>query len=194
MRLLHYTVAAILLVAIELPLAGCAERHQVTGPATGVAVQSGSEGRQGEPVKQADEHGLPAAKASPAKEKGVMTKVDESKAVAKASGLNRSVSMPSGKPPEPSIGIDELVERLKQTDAIGFLTKLTIRSDVLEFKSTVESYQKNGAFKKNLEMLRGRFDGLLLKILALLEDDPKLSRDIYTARDSIWKTLVEVKS
>jgi hypothetical protein len=94
----------------------------------------------------------------------------------------------------PEINMEQLIERLKKTEAIGFLTKLVIRSDVLDFKQSVESHRKRGVFEANAEKLRGYFNGLLLKILALLERDPTLSRDIHLARESIWKSFVEVKS
>ena len=96
------------------------------------------------------------------------------------------------KPPE--ISMEQLIERLKMTESIGFLTKLAIRSDVLDFKQSVESHRKRGVFEANAKMLREYFNGLLLKILALLERDPTLSRDIHLARESIWKSLVEAKS
>ncbi len=96
------------------------------------------------------------------------------------------------KPPE--LGLEQLVERLKKTKAIGFLTKLAIRSDVLDFKKSVESYRKRGTFGENTGMLKDRFNGLMLKILTLLERDQTLSRDVHLARESIWKSLVEVKS
>jgi hypothetical protein len=92
------------------------------------------------------------------------------------------------------LDLEQLVARLKKTEAIGFLTKLAIRSDVLDFRKSVESYRKRKSFEENAEMLRGHFNGLLLKILALLEHDPVLSRDIHLARESIWKSFVEVKS
>ncbi len=94
----------------------------------------------------------------------------------------------------PEINLEQLVGRLKETKAIGFLTKLAIRSDVFDFRDTVESYRKKKAFEANAEMLKGRFDGLLLKIMTLLERDPDLSKDIHLARDSIWKSFVEVQS
>lgn len=94
----------------------------------------------------------------------------------------------------PELGLEQLVARLKQTEAIGFFTKLAIRSDVFDFKESVETYRKREMFEENAELLRGRFNGLMLKILALLDSDPALSRDIHLARDSIWKSLVEVKS
>jgi len=94
----------------------------------------------------------------------------------------------------PEITMEQLVERLKATEAIGLFTKLAIRSDVIDFKKSIESFRKRAAFEKNAKMLKSRFDGLLLKILALLERDPVLSKDIHLARESIWKSLVEVKS
>jgi len=92
------------------------------------------------------------------------------------------------------ISLESLVERLKNSDAIGFLTKLAIRSDVLDFQALVASHRKMGTFEENRELLRSRFDGLVLKILALLARDPELSREIYLARGSIWKSLIGVKS
>jgi len=94
----------------------------------------------------------------------------------------------------PELGLEQLVERLKKTEAIGFFTKLAIRSDVLDFQQSVESYRKKKTFNEHTKILRDRFNGLLLKILALLDRDPVLSRDIHRARDSIWISLVEVKS
>ena len=97
-------------------------------------------------------------------------------------------------PATPKISLDELVERLKATEAIGVLTKLTIRSDVMDFKASVDSYRKKGKLEQYIDRLRDHFDGLLLKIMALLERDPDLSRDIQMARESIWKSLVEATS
>ncbi len=85
--------------------------------------------------------------------------------------------------------MDVLIERLKQTDAIGVFTKLAIRSDALDMMAMVKAYRRHLA-KYSLKELRARFNGLLLKVLALLNDDPKLSRDIYLARECIWKSLL----
>jgi len=92
------------------------------------------------------------------------------------------------------ISLDELVERLKKTEAIGMFTKLTIRSDVLDLKESIDSYRKKGELERYVGHLRDHFDGLLLKIITLLQRDPELSRDIHLARESIWKSLVEAKS
>ena len=92
-----------------------------------------------------------------------------------------------------SISMDELIERLKGTNAIGFFTKLAIRSDVVGFQNKVKAMRKNNQLKDKVETIKASFNGLLLKIMTLLEKDPNLSKDIYLARDSILKSLLEVQ-
>jgi len=92
------------------------------------------------------------------------------------------------------LDMDMLVERLKQTRAIGFFTKLAIRNDVMDLIVLIDNYRKKSVLGSKLDDVRARFDGLFLKIVALLEDDPDLSRDIYLARERIWKSLLEVKA
>ncbi|MDQ6968490.1 MAG: hypothetical protein Q9M14_07405 [Mariprofundaceae bacterium] len=91
------------------------------------------------------------------------------------------------------ISMDELIERLKGTKAIGFFTKLAIRSDVIGFQDKVETMRKNNQLKDKMENIKANFNGLLLKIMALLEKDPDLSKEIYLARHSILKSLLEVQ-
>ena len=86
-----------------------------------------------------------------------------------------------------------LIARLKATPAIGFFSKLAIRSEALDLLDMVKAYRRHAA-AYSLQELRARFDGLVLKILALLDGDPKLARDIYLARERIWKSLMEVKA
>jgi len=92
------------------------------------------------------------------------------------------------------LDMDILVERLKQTKAIGFFTKLAIRNDVMDLLALIDTYRKKSLLDARLNDIRARYDGLFLKIVALLEDDPDLSRDIYLARERIWKSLLEVKA
>jgi len=93
-----------------------------------------------------------------------------------------------------SISMDELVEHLKETKAIGFFTKLAIRSDVIGFQDEVQKMRKKNQLKEKMGSVKASFDGLLLKIMALLEKDPDLSKKIYLARHSIFKSLMEVKT
>jgi len=87
-----------------------------------------------------------------------------------------------------------LKERLKGTDAIGFFTKLAIRNDIVDLMDKIKQYRKRSILKANMKKIRNSFDGLLLKIIALLEKDPNLSRDLYVGRESIWESLLEVKA
>ncbi len=92
------------------------------------------------------------------------------------------------------IDVKVLEERLKDTDAIGFFTKLAIRNDIVDLMDKIKKYRKSSMLKVKIKEIRSSFDGLLLKIIALLEGDPKLSRDLYVGRESIWESLLEVKA
>jgi len=96
-------------------------------------------------------------------------------------------------PPAPKTDLAILTKRLKNTDAIGVFTKLAIRSDIMDLKEEIESYRQKAVLQAKLKDARAKFDGLLLKIVALLEADPDLSSDLYSARESIWKSLLGVK-
>lgn len=88
--------------------------------------------------------------------------------------------------------VDALSKRLKQTSAIGVLTKLAINSEATDLIDAVKKYRKLAVLEAKLGEIRSRFDGLMMKILALLEDDPSLARDIHVAREQIWSSLLEV--
>ncbi|MBN4082388.1 hypothetical protein JYT13_01120 [Mariprofundus ferrooxydans] len=93
-----------------------------------------------------------------------------------------------------SISMDELVERLKRSKAIGFFTKLAIRSDVLDFQAEIINMRKKKLLASQMSDIKASFNGLLLKIMALLEKDPDLSKKIYLARHSILQSFLEVQT
>jgi len=86
----------------------------------------------------------------------------------------------------PSISLDQLIARLKATSAIGLFTKIALRSDIIALQNEITV----SATPQTIHKLRRQFDGLVLKILALLDKDPDLARDIYQARKSIWQSLI----
>jgi len=92
------------------------------------------------------------------------------------------------------VDIKTLEKRLKSTDAIGFFTKLAIRNNIVDLMDKIKRYRKKSLLKVKIKEIRSSFDGLLLKIIALLDEDPKLSRDLYVGRESIWESLLEVKT
>jgi hypothetical protein len=93
-----------------------------------------------------------------------------------------------------AIDMEVLTKRLKETKAIGLFTKLAIRNDVSDLVDDVKRYRKKSILAIKMKEIRESFEGLLLKIMALLEGDPELSRDLYVGRESIWKSLLEVKA
>ena len=93
-----------------------------------------------------------------------------------------------------AVDVDRLEKRLKDSDAIGFFTKIAIRNDIVDLVDQINHYRKKSLLNEKMAELRSSFDGLLLKIVALLEDDPSLSHDLYVSRESIWKSLLEVKA
>jgi len=68
------------------------------------------------------------------------------------------------------------------------------RNDIVDLMDKINKYRKNSMLKAKMKEIRSSFDGLLLKIIALLEGDPSLSRDLYVGRESIWESLLEVKA
>lgn len=138
----------------------------------------------------------PVEDANPIEAKKVQEKVEEkrftpSRAPAAApAAAKEPVAVPN--PEAKGFDVDMLTKRLKQTSAIGVFTKLAINSDATDLIDAVKKYRKLAILQAKLAEVRSRFDGLVMKILALLEDDPPLARDTYVAREQIWLSLLEV--
>ncbi len=94
---------------------------------------------------------------------------------------------------EPTFNFDGLIERLKQTDAIGTITKLVLKSDADDLLEYAAGYRRSKS-PTQLSTLRARYDGLILKVVTLLEKDPTLATDIYRAREQVWLHLLEDKA
>ena len=79
--------------------------------------------------------------------------------------------------------------RLKQTKAIGVLTKITISNQVDDLLSQFRAFYA-GKLKTTLAELRRPYDLLVLKVLALLQDgDPALASALVASREAIWGIL-----
>jgi len=93
--------------------------------------------------------------------------------------------------PSTQVNVSALKKRLRRTHAIGFFTKLAIRNDIVDLTDMIERYRKKSTLTDKLNEIRAHFDGLLLKIVALRNEDPDLSRDLYVGREQIWQSLLE---
>ncbi|MBI1732872.1 MAG: hypothetical protein HYR49_08915 [Gammaproteobacteria bacterium] len=98
---------------------------------------------------------------------------------------------PAAKPPEPTLDVASLKERLKETKAIGVLTKLTLKNQVDDLLKQFQAYYQAGQ-KSDIATLRQAYNMLVLKVLSLVQDgDPPLARTIVASREAIWNLLAD---
>jgi hypothetical protein len=97
----------------------------------------------------------------------------------------------ASKPSAPTLDLKSLETRLRETDAIGVMTKLTLKSQVDDLLDRFRAYHE-GRAKTPLAELRQPYDSLMLKVLALLQDkDPPLAGAIAASREAIWSILTD---
>lgn len=106
-------------------------------------------------------------------------------------GVHGSVSGPSAAPstPKPQLDFKALEQRLRDTSAIGVFTKLSIKNQVDDLLKAFRGYYA-GRTPPTLDDLRQRYDGLLLKVVTLIQDgDANLASSISASRSAIWERL-----
>ncbi len=94
-------------------------------------------------------------------------------------------------PSAPALDLRALEQRLKETQAIGLFTKLSLKNQVDDLLNQFRAFHGNqGA--TTLAELRQRYDLLLLKVLSLLQDgDPALAAAISSSREALWGILAD---
>jgi hypothetical protein len=96
-------------------------------------------------------------------------------------------------PPSATLDLAGLTERLKSTRAIGLFTKLSLKNQVDDLLAQLRGVHQGHA-QVPLPELRQHYDGLVLKLLSLLQDgDPPLATAISTSREAIWGILSDPK-
>ncbi len=171
----------ILGVLMFLLITGCVEAER-TPPQVGTrqdeaeVVKPATPQPTGEDVVRTD---TPDTKA-PTKARIEQTKKKESA----TSGPGKQQAMPP-------LDLETLEKRLRETNAIGVFTKITLKNQVDDLLDQFRAYYK-GQTKTSLAELRQAYDMLLLKVLSLLQDgDPPLARVIVTSREAIWGILAD---
>ena len=82
-----------------------------------------------------------------------------------------------------------LAESLRNTKAIGFFTKLQLKSEIDGLLDDLKELNQ-GKKPPTLAQLHERFQLLFHKIVTLVQDkDPKLAKSITDARQSLWQWL-----
>jgi len=123
----------------------------------------------------------PAAKASAAAVKAPVAQP----------GKKESTAPDLAKKSSPTLDLTSLEQRLKDTDAIGVLTKIALKNQVDDLLDRFRAYYQ-GKLKTTLAELRRPYDLLVLKVLSLLQDsDPSLASAIVASREAIWGILAD---
>ena len=106
--------------------------------------------------------------------------------------VSKATQAPAASPPAAApLDFASLGTRLRQTKAIGTLTKLSLKNQVDDLLGKFRAYHKRQG-TATLPELRRSYDMLLLKVLSLLQDsDPPLARDIVQSRAAIWGILAD---
>lgn len=89
----------------------------------------------------------------------------------------------------PPLDLASLETHLKDTKAIGVLTKIALKNQVDDLLNQFRAFYE-GKLKSTLAELRRPYDLLVLKVLSLLQDsDPALASAIVASREAIWGIL-----
>jgi len=94
---------------------------------------------------------------------------------------------------QPTLDLNSLEQRLRDTHAIGVFTKLSLKNQVDDLLKSLRAFH-GGAPKPPLEALRESYELLLLKVVTLLQSgDPQLAATVSSSRDALWALLADPK-
>jgi hypothetical protein len=145
-----------------------------------------------EPTQKASTPAAPPAKPQPKVASAAPAPAPAAKPSAPAPAAAKPPAPAAAKPPAPApLDLKALEERLKDTNAIGLLTKLSLKNQVDDLVGEFRAYHK-GVRPPTLSQLRPAFELLLMKVLSLLQDrDPALAHDVSASRDALWAVLAD---
>jgi hypothetical protein len=91
----------------------------------------------------------------------------------------------------PTLNLNDLEQRLRETRAIGVFAKLSLKNQVDDLLRAFRELYRVPNNRPSAE-LRQRYDLLLLKVLSLLQDgDPPLASAIASSKEAIWSILAD---
>ena len=104
----------------------------------------------------------------------------------------------AAKPPTPTpaaapppLDLRSLEDRLKETSAIGVLTKLSLKNQVDQLLAQFKTFHQ-GKSGVTVAQLRQKYELLLMKVVTLLQDgDPALASAVSSSREAIWDVLTD---
>ena len=93
-----------------------------------------------------------------------------------------------------TLDLEALKTELKETKAIGLMTKLSLKNKVDDLLGDFRKHH-SGKATPTLTELRRTYDLLMMKVLSLLQDkDQNLASEIVSSREQIWGMLADPKS
>ena len=99
------------------------------------------------------------------------------------------VAQNAATPKAAPLDLTSLETRLRETEAIGVMTKIALKNQVDDLLNQFRAFYA-GKLKTTLAELRRPYDLLVLKVLSLLQDsDPSLAAAIAASREAIWVIL-----
>ena len=91
----------------------------------------------------------------------------------------------------PELDLPTLEKRLRDTDAIGVFTKLTLKNQVDDLLERFRAFYE-GRLRVPLADLRQPYDLLLMKTITVVQEgDPALATEIASSREAIWEILAD---
>ena len=158
---------------------------KTSGNARG-ATSSSSQAANTEAHEVASTHETQAETAPPASATASPSATDSSLS-------SSSTTLSAAPASQPSLDLDSLEQRLRDTKAIGLFTKLSLKNQVDDLLNAFRAHY-SGKSNIPLSNLRQRYDLLLMKILTLLQDsDTSLAADVRSSREAIWDILKDPK-
>ena len=87
-----------------------------------------------------------------------------------------------------SLDIGSLEKRLRETKAIGVLSKLALKNQIDDLLASFRKAHESG---ESVAPLRRPYENLLGKVQLLLDSDPRLASEVSPSREAIWRVLID---
>ena len=189
-------------VAVLLLSTGCVRGKPETQPVPVAATPEApkEDTAKAKPVPPATaKAGPPASAAPPAKTAPAPVTKGTTAPVAKApvAKAPAAQAQPAPAPRTAAVApldLEALKTQLKQTKAIGLMTKLSLKNQVDDLLDKFKAHH-SGKQTPTMTELRRSYDLLMMKVLSLLQDhDQKLASDIVSSRERIWGLLADPRA
>jgi hypothetical protein len=192
-------VVALLAACSGKPTAPAAPAQPAASAPVTPSAASAPESKPSEPVARAEPAPptAPVAEQSAARSEAPVGRVPAKPASVPVQQAKKEGAQPPPKeapresvtPKEPPLDLASLETRLKETKAIGVMTKIALKNQVDDLLNQFRAFYA-GKLKTTLAELRRPYDLLVLKVLSLLQDgDPSLAAAIVASREAIWGIL-----